>query len=43
MVRLFNVYYPTRTILLLVCEAIVVSSSFLIAAALVLGPDTYMR
>jgi sugar transferase (PEP-CTERM system associated) len=29
-------------ILLLACEAIIVSSSFLIAAALVLGPDTYI-
>ncbi len=42
MVRLFNVYYPTRTIVLLLCEAIIVSSSFLAAAALVLGPDTYL-
>jgi sugar transferase (PEP-CTERM system associated) len=42
MVRLFNVYYPTRMILLLVCEAIIVSSSFLIAAALVLGPNMYI-
>jgi sugar transferase (PEP-CTERM system associated) len=42
MVRLFNVYYPTRTIVLLLCEAIIVSSSFLAAAVLVLGPDTYL-
>lgn len=42
MIRLFNVYYPTRMIVLLVCEAIIVSSSFLLAAALVLGPDTYI-
>lgn len=42
MVRLFNVYYPTRTIVLLLCEALIVSSSFLFAAVLVLGPDTYL-
>ena len=42
MIRLFNVYYPTRTIVLLLCEAIIVSGSFLLATALVLGPDTYL-
>jgi sugar transferase (PEP-CTERM system associated) len=42
MIRLFNVYYPTRTIVLLLCEALIVSGSFLLAAALMLGPDTYL-
>ena len=42
MIRLFNVYYPTRTIVLLLCEALIVSGSFLLAAVLMLGPDTYL-
>jgi sugar transferase (PEP-CTERM system associated) len=42
MIRLFNVYYPTRTIVLLLCEALIVSGSFLLATALVLGPDTFL-
>ncbi len=42
MIRLFNVYYPTRTIVLLICEAVLVSSSFLVATALMLGPDTFL-
>lgn len=42
MIRLFNVYYPTRTIVLLLCEAIIVGGSFLLATAIVLGPDTYL-
>jgi sugar transferase (PEP-CTERM system associated) len=42
MIRLFNVYYPTRTIVLLLCEALIVGGSFLLAAALILGPDTYL-
>ncbi len=42
MIRLFNVYYPTRTIVLLVCEALIVSGSFLLATALVMGPATYL-
>jgi len=32
MIRLLNVYYPTRTLLLLLCEALLVSGSFLLAA-----------
>jgi sugar transferase (PEP-CTERM system associated) len=39
MIRLFNVYYPTRTLVLLVCEALSVGASFTIAAAYVLGVD----
>src|SRR5579871_5036431 len=42
MIRLFNVYYPTRTIVLLLCEALIVSGSFLLATAMVLGPDTFL-
>jgi len=42
MIRLFNVYYPTRTLLLLLCEALLVSCSFLFATAYLLGPDTYI-
>jgi sugar transferase (PEP-CTERM system associated) len=42
MIRLFNVYYSTRTIILLMCEALIVSGSFLLATVLILGPDTYI-
>lgn len=42
MIRLFNVYYPTRTIVLLVCETLIVSGSFLLATRMILGPDTYL-
>ena len=42
MIRLFHVYYPTRSIVLLLCEALIVSGSFLLATILVVGPDTYL-
>jgi sugar transferase (PEP-CTERM system associated) len=42
MIRLLNVYYPTRTLVLLLCEAILVSASFLLATVFLLGPDTYI-
>ncbi len=42
MIRLFNVYYPTRTIVLLLCEALIVGGCFLLATILLLGPDTYL-
>jgi sugar transferase (PEP-CTERM system associated) len=42
MIRLFQVYYPTRTIVLLVTEAIIVSGSFLIATMLVAGGDALL-
>jgi len=42
MIRLFNVYYSTRTIILLMCEGLIVSGSFLLATKLILGPDTYI-
>jgi sugar transferase (PEP-CTERM system associated) len=41
-IRIFNVYYPARTLLLLVGEIIVVGSSFLIAALVQFGPDSYL-
>ena len=42
MIRLFNVYYPTRTIVLLLCEALIVCGCFLLATVLLLGPDAYL-
>jgi sugar transferase (PEP-CTERM system associated) len=40
MIRLFNVYYPTRTLALLLCDAALVGGSFLLATAYVAGQDT---
>jgi sugar transferase (PEP-CTERM system associated) len=42
MIRLLNVYYPTRTVMLLLCEAVIVASCFLAAAFLVLGSDAWL-
>ena len=42
MIRFLNVYYPTRTLVLLLCEALLVSGSFLLATAYLVGPDTYI-
>ncbi len=42
MIRLFNVYYPTRTLVLLFCEAFLVTGSFLLATTFIKGPDTYI-
>jgi sugar transferase (PEP-CTERM system associated) len=42
MIRFLNVYYPTRTVVLLLCEAGVVSGCFLLATWLVLRQDTYL-
>lgn len=39
MIRLFNVYYPTRTIVLLLCEAVIIGGCFLLATVLLVGPD----
>ena len=41
MIRLFNVYYPIRTLVLLIGEALIVSASFLLGTVLVLREDTY--
>ena len=42
MIRLFNVYYPTRAIVLLLFEVLLVSGSFLLATAYLVGPDAYI-
>ncbi len=39
MIRLLNVYYPTRTVMLLLCEAAIVASCFFAATFLSLGID----
>jgi FlaA1/EpsC-like NDP-sugar epimerase len=40
-VRLFNVYYPLRSLLLLCGEAFVICSSFLVASRIQFGADSY--
>jgi sugar transferase (PEP-CTERM system associated) len=42
MVRLFSVYYPTRTLVLVGTEAILVCASFLLGCLLRLGQDAYL-
>ena len=42
MVRLFNVYYPVRALILLIGEALIVCASFLLATLLHLGRDSYV-
>ena len=42
MIRIFNVYYPARTLILLAGEVLVVSLSFLLAAVVQFGPDSYL-
>lgn len=43
MIRFLHVYYPTRTVILLLCEALIVSGCFLLATLFVLGPaDAYL-
>ncbi len=41
MIKLLNVYYPTRTVVLILCEALIVGGSFVLASAIVLGADTF--
>ena len=43
MIRLFNVYYPTRALVFLVCEAALVSGSFLLATLYFLRQDSYIE
>jgi sugar transferase (PEP-CTERM system associated) len=44
MIRLFNVYYPTRTLLMVVCEALLACASFTVATTFLLGMDnSYIR
>ncbi len=42
MIRLFHVYYPIRTLILLVGEALIVWTSFLLAVVLSLREDSYL-
>ncbi len=42
MVRLFNVYYPTRVLVLVAGEGIIVCASFVLAALMQLGPDSLL-
>jgi sugar transferase (PEP-CTERM system associated) len=42
MIRFLKVYYPTRTIVLLLCEAAIVSGCFLLATWMMLRDDTYI-
>jgi len=42
MVRLFNVYYPTRVLVLVAGEATIVCASFLVAALIRLGQDSLL-
>jgi sugar transferase (PEP-CTERM system associated) len=44
MIRIFNVYYPTRTLVLLLCEALLVGGSFLLTTTYLIGPgpDSYI-
>jgi sugar transferase (PEP-CTERM system associated) len=41
-IRIFNVYYPARTLVLLLGEVLVVSLSFLLAEVVQFGPDSYL-
>ncbi len=42
MIRLFNVYYPVRTLILLIGEALIVWTSFLLGAVYELREDSYL-
>jgi sugar transferase (PEP-CTERM system associated) len=42
LIRLFHVYYPIRTLILLLGEALIVWTSFLVAAVLTLREDSYL-
>ncbi len=42
MVRLFNVYYPTRLLVLVAGEGIIVCASFILAAFMRLGQDSFL-
>lgn len=42
MIRLFNVYYPIRTLILLVGEAFIIWTSFLLGTVLQFGQDSYL-
>jgi len=42
LIRLFNVYYPIRTLVLLIGEALIVWTSFLLGAVYEFGADSYL-
>ncbi len=42
MIRFLNVYYPTRTVILPLCEAILVGGCFLLATVFALGQDAFI-
>jgi sugar transferase (PEP-CTERM system associated) len=42
LIRLFHVYYPIRTLILLLGEALIVWTSFLVAAVVTLREDSYL-
>ncbi|MCL6480334.1 MAG: TIGR03013 family PEP-CTERM/XrtA system glycosyltransferase [Firmicutes bacterium] len=42
MVRLFNVYYPARTLVLIGTEALIIAASLLLAVLICCGPDAYL-
>jgi sugar transferase (PEP-CTERM system associated) len=42
LIRLFNVYYPIRTLVLLIGEALIVWTSFLLGVVYAFGPDSYL-
>jgi sugar transferase (PEP-CTERM system associated) len=42
LIRLFNVYYPVRTLILLVGEALIVWTSFLLGAVIALKEDSFL-
>jgi len=42
LVRLFNIYYPTRVLVLVAGEGLIVGASFLAAALIRLGPDSFL-
>ena len=42
MIRLFNVYYPIRTLILLVGEALIIWTSLLLGAVIELRDDSYL-
>ena len=42
MIRLFNVYFPTRSLVRVLCETVLIGGTFLLAVTFFLGPDTYI-
>jgi len=42
MIRFLNVYFPVRTVFLLLCEAFIVGGCFALSAWIVLGQDTWL-